>query len=101
MMNQTPTPSYTGPIFYVRSSRPSRFFAVTVNPATDLYRCECADHLYRARDCKHIRAAQQGTVKPATRKAPSPQPSPARGEGGYSPFTTPDDGVTRAGRVRS
>ncbi len=73
MTNQTPIASYTGPIYYVRSSEPTRFYAVTVSPATDLYACECADHVYRARDCKHIRAAQAGQVTAATpKRAPAP-----------------------------
>ncbi len=72
------SPSYTGPIYYVRSSEPTRFYAVTVSPATDLYACECPDHVYRSRDCKHIRAAQAGQVQPATpKRAPVPtRPAP-------------------------
>jgi len=33
--------------------------------------------------------------------APSPGPAPLAGEGAYSPFAMPDDGLGRKGRVRS
>ncbi len=69
--------SYTGPLYYVRSSQPSLFYTVTVNPTSDLYACECADHQYRQRDCKHIRRAQAGQVTAATpKRVPAPATVP-------------------------
>ncbi len=69
MQTQTPSRSYTGPISFVRSDRnPSRFYAVGVDAASQLYTCECPDHINRHRDCKHIAKVQRGQVQPATVK---------------------------------
>ena len=73
----TPTQSYTGPIWYAPSSTPSKFYIVGLDCAglckcgqqiAGLYHCECADHTYRARDCRHVRAVIAGAVKMARRK---------------------------------
>ena len=76
------TPSI--PLWYVHSrSNPKLYHAVTLDPSTGFYRCDCPDHRHRRRDCWHIRAVQAGIVKPATRKpapvtaAPAPEGNPS------------------------
>lgn len=47
------------PVWMMPSDRiEGRFYLVTIDPRTDLYICECPDHQYRFRDCKHIRRVQ-------------------------------------------
>jgi len=85
---------------YVRSDRnPTQFYLVALNPR-GFWECECpAARFRRGVPCKHTRAvAKDGAGLVATRKDPTPGPSPARGEGASSPFTTPDDSVARGGR---
>lgn len=75
MQALTPSPAYTGPLYFVRSdAHPTRYYAVGVDPRTDLYVCECPDHMNRARDCKHIRRVQAGTITPAASKTTPPPP---------------------------
>lgn len=80
----TPTQSYTGPIWCAPSSVSGKFYLVGLDCAglckcgqqiAGLYHCECKDHTYRARDCKHVRAVVAGAVKPARRKE-TPAPAP-------------------------
>ena len=70
------------PLWYVHSrSNPTLYHAVTLDESAGFYRCDCADHTYRHRDCWHIRAVQAGIVKQAVRKplpvAPAPTGNPS------------------------
>ena len=85
----------TGWRFVRSSTHPNLFYRISVDPKTDLFTCECPDHVNRHRDCKHIRQVQAGggiAAQPLRRQpkgkpwttivqpaptAPKPQPSPA------------------------
>lgn len=70
MTASTPTSSYTGGLWFVRSAKAQAlFYTVSTDPASGLYRCECPDHRHRGRDCKHIKVVQAGGGLPARAKA--------------------------------
>jgi hypothetical protein len=95
-MNPQVTPKSTpvGWWFVRSSSNPATFYRIGTD-RHGLFTCECADHVNRHRDCKHIRTVQQGggiAAQPLRRTlpkgknwtavrpvpaAPKPQPSPA------------------------
>ena len=125
MKKPNPQSAYRTSVGPLRWSVPSATvkgttYEVAADTATGELRCNCLAR----RVCWHIKATAAGAIgKPRVRitaqtrpapvspigdtlpitavmmKVPTPGPSPARGEGAYSPFTMPDDGVSRGGRV--
>lgn len=74
-MISSPLPAYQPKLWYARSDRTStRFYAVSYNPRTLAWACECPDHQRRHRACKHILRAQSGDLAPATVKGLGPAP---------------------------
>ena len=72
------TQSITSPLYFVRSdSNRDLFYTVAAiddrcacgQNIAGLYHCSCPDHIHRARDCKHIRAALAGQAINARPKA--------------------------------
>jgi hypothetical protein len=47
---------------------PNLTYLVGIDAQTDLYTCTCPDHIYRHRDCKHIKRVQAQT-RPAVQRA--------------------------------
>ncbi len=59
MVTTSPSPVYTGQQWLVRSERdPETLYTIGIDPQTYLFTCTCPDHMYRQRDCKHIRVVQ-------------------------------------------
>jgi hypothetical protein len=73
-MTATPQPT----VYYARSDRnPAIFYLVAAvdnrcrcgDKSRGLWHCGCPDHIYRARDCKHVKRVQAGALAPAKRQA--------------------------------
>ena len=59
MATTSPVPVYTARQWLVRSARdPETLYTISIDPQTFLFVCTCPDHVYRQRDCKHIRRVQ-------------------------------------------
>ena len=72
---QTTNPSQ---VYYARSDAdPTRFYLVAAvdgrcacgQQIAGLWHCSCADHIHRARDCKHVKRVVAGLIAPATVRA--------------------------------
>jgi hypothetical protein len=68
----------TSPVYYACSDSDSALFYLVAavdgrcacgSKLCGLWHCTYPDHIYRARDCKHIQRVQAGELAPAKRQA--------------------------------